>query len=361
MSKKFFIGLAAVGGGLWYYDQNVLPIFTRDSKGRPVGVRGKPNEDLRKEFSKLDDKGREFGSQLKKTVNELVGDIRQKTDETVSQIKDLELYNKWSQKLDDYLKDVRVATEDVDAKPLGHRWAAKYIDFVNGLGQTKDDKLRELASATSSRQQQIKKDLARSEQSWSSWWSGKKSEAEDTKNEFKSKAEREKQSWFSWGRAKKEEGKQELEDGKQRLEKEKNLWGSWANKKSDEAERSARDAKNDLKALKDSWTNWGSAKADEAERNARSARNDVRGNYEQLKAELGDNYEAGKQRALEEYYRAKKNVEDLTQLAKDKAGRLLNKEPTDDRHLRKAESDFLSAMTNLKKYGYDLVDSVKGN
>lgn len=363
MSKKLFIGLAAVGGGLYYYDQNVLPIFSKDAKGRPVGIKAKPSEDVRKEFSKLDDKALEFGLQLKKTYKESASEIRQKTNETVDSIKELDLYNKWSAKLDDYLKDVQRAAEEVDNKPLPNRLAAKYIDFVNDLGKTEDEKLRELQSATSSRQQEIKDDLARSKQLWSSWWSGKKDEAADKTDELANRAEREKDLWLGWGRAKKNEAELKVNEGKRELEKEKNSWSSWALKKGDETERAARDAKADAKAEKDKWVNWGSSKADEAERRAKGTQADLRSNIDQQKKEFNENYEIGKRRAVDEYNRAKKQLDDLTQQAKDKANRVLGKaqDPVTDDHLHKAKLDFQSALTNLRKYGSDLVDSAKGH
>ena len=83
MAKKVFFGLAAVGGGLYLYDQNVLPIFPRDNKGNAFGVsQAGPPKELKQDFRKLGDDTRDLGSQIKKTVNGSVhreghGDVQQ--------------------------------------------------------------------------------------------------------------------------------------------------------------------------------------------------------------------------------------------------------------------------------------------
>lgn len=142
MAKKLFLGLAVVGGGVYLYDQNVLPIFPRDNKGHPVGVpHVSPPKELKQDFEKLGDDTKELGKQIKKTVNGSVEDIRHKTDDAVSSIKDSEVYNKWSQKLDSYQKDVRTEAEIIDNKPLPNKLAAKYIGLVNSIGQTEDEKI----------------------------------------------------------------------------------------------------------------------------------------------------------------------------------------------------------------------------
>lgn len=373
MAKKLLLGLAVVGGGVYYYDRNVSPIFPRDSKGQPVAItNAKPSKEVRKEFSKLQEDSKDFGSQLKKTVNESVADVRQKTDSTVSSIKDSDMYNKWSKKLDSYLKDVQTAAEEIENKPLGNRLAAKYIRFVNSIGQTEDDKLKELASSTSSKQRELEKDLNKSKQSWSSWWSGKKSEAEDKKDELATEAKRKKNSWIYWGEQKKSEAEDKTDEltadakkkknswiswgelKKDEAKQEKDSWVSWGEKKSDEAKKAAKDAKTDAESEKNKWVSWGSSKADEAEKAAKDASSDWKSTLEDSKKLLSSNLEAGKQKAIEEYNYAKKNLEDLTKQAQDRANGLWGK--ADEDHLQNAKNDFQSAFTNLKRYGSELVD-----
>ncbi|OBA22286.1 hypothetical protein METBIDRAFT_39390 [Metschnikowia bicuspidata var. bicuspidata NRRL YB-4993] len=371
MARKFLLGAAAVGAGVYLYDQNVQPIFPRDNKGNAIGVsQAAPPKELKDDFHKLGEDTKDLGSQLKKTVNSSVSDVRHKTDDAVSSIKDSEMYNKWSQKLDNYQKDVQTEAEAINNKPLPNRLAAKYHNFVNSLGQTEDEKLKELASSTSARQQEIKKDLAREQQSWSSWWSGKKNDAENKKDELTSAAEKEKNSWFKWGQKeadnaeaklqkeksswvnwaddKSDEAKKTAEDAK----KEKNKWVSWGSTKADEAERAAKDAQNDLEAKKNGWVNWGSAKADEAQQRAREGHNDLRATLNDQSQHLSENYEQAKNKALEDYEAARKNLENWSQQAKEKANGVWSR--ADEEHLKRAGDDFQSAFGNLKRFGEEL-------
>lgn len=389
MSKKVFLGLAVVGGGLYYYDQNVSPLFTTDKKGAPIAVgNAKPSKEVRQEYNKLEDKAKDFGLQLKKTVDEGAHDLKNKTDLAVSSIKNSDSYEKWSQKLEDYKGDVKTATDSLEDKPLPNKLAAKYIDLVNKIGETDDERLKELQSATSARQQEIKKELAKSQGTWYSWLTGQKDdlkeEAKDKKDELAAKAEKEKKAWFNWGSDKVDDAKQAAHDVKKDAQSEKDKWVNWGSKKvddakqaasdaekdakaekdkwlswgsskADDAKQAAKDAEKDAKAEKDKWVNWGSAKADEAQKTAQDLHKDAKDALESLKNQVSESFEAGKQRALEEYYKAKKNVEDLTKQAQDKASQVKGR-VEEDEHLRKAKNDFQSAFTNLKRFGADLVD-----
>lgn len=384
MAKKIILGLAVVGGGLYYYDQNIGPIFPRAEtekiKQQAIkwGKVAEPAPEVKAEFRKLDTKAREFSTQLKNTVSELAEGlkkkaeaIRKQADSTVDSVKKSDDYKEWSQKLENYSDDVKRAAEAIEEKPLPNRLAAKYIEFVNSIGQTDDEKLRELQSAPSHRQQELRDELAASNKSWSSWWSGKKAEAHHTADKFAQNAANEKNSWLKWGNAKANEAQAKTESTKKDLEREKKSWFSWGSSKADEAERKAQaekekwlswgSSKADVaEKEKDKWINWGSAKADEATRNARSTKSELQANYEQQKKEISDNVEVGKQRATEEYYRARKTLEDLTNAASEKASNLLGKGKVEDEkadyHLQRAKEDFKSALANLRKYGGDLVD-----
>lgn len=377
MSKKVFLGLAVVGGGLYYYDQNIQPIFPREEAQRIANKTSKEALVVNKDLQKLDTKTREFGSQLKKTVSDLATEVKQKTDSALTSVKDSELYNKWSSKVEDYTKDVELAAEEVEQKPLFPRLAAKYVDFVNRIGQTDEEKLKELQSATSARQQEIKKELLDSRQSWSSWWSGKKSEVDSKASELENKAEKKKDSWVNWGSSKKDEAERELNKAKADAEKEKNLWVNWGSSKKEEAKDKLDQAKNDAEKEKNLWVNWGSSKKAEAEKELNKAKADAEKeknswtNWGSAKVDEADKqlqsaskdaqstYEASKKAAVDEYNHAKKTLDDLTKQAADKANSLFGEAKKDlDNHLEKAKNDFNSAFTNLKKYGNDLVDLV---
>lgn len=215
MSKKLVAGLVVVGGGLWYYDQNVHPIFSNEDKFKQKVSNAKhqaqPSDDTTKELRKLDSKARDFGSQLKSTANKSTEEIRHKTDNAIDSVKESDLYKKWLKKLDSYTDDVQRAAEEVENKPLGPRLAAKYIDFVNRLGQTEEEKLKELASSNPSRQREIRAELDRSKQTWGEWWSGKKNKLDDKAEQARRDAEQTKDSWLSWGQDKKDEAKKNLD------------------------------------------------------------------------------------------------------------------------------------------------------
>lgn len=331
MTKNLIIGAALVGAGAYYYDQQVQPIFPRNYKNQVVAPHASGQVELaaRDAEAKAKEFGtqvRDFGSQVKNSVGRQAETAEKKTNSVIDSIKDTETYNRWSEKLDSYTLDVKVAAEEVDNKPLGNWLAIKYIDFVNRLGQTREEKLNELASSTSSRQQEIKKDLGYNNTKWYSWWSGKKEDARAEADRLANKAEAEKNSWLSWG-----------------------------NKKADEAEKGARDTKKNVEDEKNKWLSWGSAKSDEVKQKSESAQSDVKATLEQQQKELSKSLEAGRERAIGEYYRAKKNLEDLTKQAGNKASEL-----TDDAHLTKAKKDVESALSNLRQYGANLVDQVAG-
>ena len=288
MSKKVFLGLAVVGGGLYYYDQNVEPIFFK----RAAVSLGKPLKKVRQPSSKLEDKAKDFGSLLKKTAEEGLSDLKNKTDSVVSSIENSQTYNNWSATLEDYKKDVKVAADNVGEKALRNRLAAKYIDAINRIGQTEDKRLKELVSATSARQQELKRELAQCESTWYPWLMGKQHGSKQVKNDLASKAEKEKKSWFNWG----------------------------------SAEKAAQDAHKDV--------------SDAA--------------YA-LKNQLSESFEAGKQKAITEYNRAKQNLDDLTNQVQAGTIQLKNR-VEDDGNLKRAKSEFQSALSNLKRFGSDLVD-----
>ena len=247
---------------------------------------------VRQPSSKLEDKAKDFGSLLKKTAEEGLSDLKNKTDSVVSSIENSQTYNNWSATLEDYKKDVKVAADNVGEKPLPNRLAAKYIDAINRIGQTEDKRLKELVSATSARQQELKRELAQCESTWYSWLMGKQDGSKQVKNDLASKAEKEKKSWFNWG----------------------------------SAEKAAQDAHKDV--------------SDAA--------------YA-LKNQLSESFEAGKQKAITEYNRAKQNLDDLTNQVQAGTIQLKNR-VEDDGNLKRAKSEFQSALSNLKRFGSDLVD-----
>lgn len=331
MAKKLLFGAALVGAGVYYYDQQVQPLFPRNEKTQvliaqpPVHVeQAARGADAR--AKQLGSQVRDLGSLVKKNVGVQAEAAEKKTNSVIASIKDSETYSRWSDKLDSYSQDVKVAAEEVDKKPWGNWLAVKYIDIVNRLGQTKEEKLNELASSTSARQQEIKKDLDYKETKWYSWWSGKKDDARAEADKLASTAEAEKKSWVRWG-----------------------------NKKADEVEKNAQDAKKTVEGERSKWLSWGRAKGDEAKQKTEQAQADLKLALAQQQKDLTQSLEAGRARAIEEYYKAKGNLEDLAKQTGDKASEL-----TDDARLQQARKDVESALANVKQYGANLVDQAAG-
>lgn len=315
MAKKLLFGAALLGAGVYYYDQQVQPILPRNASNQiSVAPPAEVKKAARETEAKTKEVGahvRDLGSLVKKTVGLQADAVEKKGNSVIESIKDTETYNRWSEKLDSYSQDVKTAAEEVDNKPLGNWIAVKYIDFVNRLGQTEDEKLKELASSTSARQQEIKKDLSK-ETRWFSWWSDKKEDARAKADDLAYRAEQEKKGWVNWGNDK--------------VETEKNKWYKWGNAKKEEAKAKGEEAQADLKA-----------------------------SLKHQQKELGQTFEEGKSRAVAEYNRARSNLEDLLKKTGDKASDL-----ADDSRLRKAKKDLESAGESLRLYGADLVDQAIG-
>lgn len=370
---KFLAVGAIAAGGLYYYDQNVQPIFTR-KKVEP------PHSTYTTAFSKQADPFEERKNELDLRVSNYKTAQQQKlsnkTEGAIDSIKNSALVSKLTSrseelenKLDDRNKNAFVRLGD------------KYIDMVNKVSGEADLTENELRQRASDLHARAEKEA----NSWFNWFGVKKDEAGNKLDNARQQAEKEKQSWFSWGNKKADEATDKLEAKKNDLSKEASSWSNWGAKKKDEAadklDKEASSWSNWGSKKKDeiadeadkqasSWSKWGSKKADEADKQLENAKKDWSSTVEDTKKAAEDQYNASKdalsstykqekQRAIDQYNRSKQTLDDLTTSFSDKASALFKTpEPEKEEKLRRARADLKSSLQNLKSYGGDVIDDV---
>ncbi|CAD1810665.1 unnamed protein product [Candida parapsilosis] len=255
---KYFLGAAAIVGGVYYYDQNVERILPR-----------KEHEQLAHQTAKADKKAYEWNNKLTQKIEDGKKEIEKKTNSVTSSVKESDTYQKLRENKEDYRKSVKDAATPEDEKSVFKRGMQKYIDFVNCLG-TNTVKTGETQISSAGALPEVK------EKPIFGNWFGKsdvdeaKDKAEHEKNKLKmsgvhgdlkktdqakADAEHEKNKLFNWGSDK-------ADDAKAEAERKKNEWSSWGSKKADEAEQK-----------KDEWVSWGSKKADQAKADAEHEKN----------------------------------------------------------------------------------------
>ena len=411
MSKgtQYLLALAATGGAVYWYDQNVLEILPRQQRipPQPASTGEKINRNINRQVDKLDNKKNEVVDKVSSFTNEQQREAQKASESTLDSIKNSRLVNNISGNATDSRRRIE-ANVDQDKNVL-YKLTDKYIDFVNDIGGSTTNQVDELKSTA-------KSDKRRAEDkanSWFNWFGDKKDEAannlDNNYDQAKRDAEKKKNEWFSWGSQKKDEAADRANEEAEKLKKEKNAWSAWGSKKTDEAADKAAAEKNAwsswgskkadeatdkanqeaerLRKEKDAWTLWSSKKADEAadkfneetERlkkeweNADKSGNSTAQQYtrgaknsERAFGDAGDplsaSYVQGKERAIGNYEAAKKNLEDLTNKANANVKSLFQKaEPSSDERLKQAQEDFNSAFHNLRSYGADVVEQIESN
>ncbi|KAI5968814.1 PRS, partial [Candida margitis] len=309
---KYFLGAAAIAGGVYYYDQNVERILPR-----------KEHQQLAQQTAKIDEKAHEWNNKLTQKIEDGKKELEKKTDSVTSSVKESDAYQTFRGNKEDYRKSVKDAATPEDEKSVFKRGMQKYIDFVNCLGtnsvktgetqvssvgplpevkekpifgnwfgksdvdEAKDkaeSEKNKLFNWGSDKADEAKADAERKKNEWSAWGSKKSEEAKSEAEHEKSKllnwgsdkakdAEQKKDEWVSWGSKKADQtkadaeheknklfnwGSDKVDDAKAEAEKKKNEWSSWGNKKADEVKVDAEKEKN-------SWFSWGNKKADEAQ------------------------------------------------------------------------------------------------
>ncbi|CAL1203496.1 unnamed protein product [Candida parapsilosis] len=370
---KYFLGAAAIVGGVYYYDQNVERILPR-----------KEHEQLAHQTAKADKKAYEWNNKLTQKIEDGKKEIEKKTNSVTSSVKESDTYQKLRENKEDYRKSVKDAATPEDEKSVFKRGMQKYIDFVNCLG-TNTVKTGETQISSAGALPEVKekpifgnwfgksdvdeaKDKAEHEKNkLFNWGSEKANEAEKRKmsgkaDEVKADAEKEKNSWFSWGNKKADEaqdkkdelvswGSSKADEAKAKAEKEKNSWLSWGNKKADEAQ----DKKDDLASL-------ANKKLDEATKEFNkqydASVNELNKQYDNLgkvfsstKDQANESFKVQREKAVQQYNEAYKKFQELSNdLAND---------PEKNKKLSKAAEDFNNSLEHLKSYGDDVYHDIK--
>lgn len=420
---KYFLGAAAIVGGVYYYDQNVERILPR-----------KEHEQLAHQTAKADKKAYEWNNKLTQKIEDGKKEIEKKTNSVTSSVKESDTYQKLRENKEDYRKSVKDAATPEDEKSVFKRGMQKYIDFVNCLG-TNTVKTGETQISSAGALPEVKekpifgnwfgksdvdeaKDKAEHEKNklfnwgsekaneaekkkdeWSAWGSKKtdqaKADAEHEKNKLfnwgsdkaddaKAEAERKKNEWSSWGSKKADEVKADAE-------KEKNSWFSWGNKKADEAQdkkdelvswgsSKADEAKAKAEKEKNSWLSWGNKKADEAQDKKDDLASLANKKLDEATKEFNKQYDASVNELNKQYDNlgkvfssTKDQANESFKVQREKAVQQYNEaykkfqelsndlanDPEKNKKLSKAAEDFNNSLEHLKSYGDDVYHDIK--
>lgn len=298
-TTNVLLSIAAIGGGAYWYDQNVQPLW---SQRQPIAVQ-QQQQPLATQVSK------ESQDLAKKLSNEKK-QVAAKTESTLDSIKNSNIVTTLTNSVGAQSPKTAEAVEQ--SKPLPTKLVHYYIDAINSFGESALAKI-------STSDDELRKQIEDDKKSWVSWLDLSKKKTEDEVNATKD-------SWFSWGETKKQEVQTEVS-------KAKDSWFSWG-----------EDKKSELEATKNDLKDWNSKKVDEANRK-----------LNQTSDKVSASLQAEKQHAIENYEAAKKNLDSLYQKINNK---LFKSEKEQQDHLKKATDDFNSSLTNLKKYGNDVVGQI---
>ncbi|KAL6454744.1 CSP37 37 kDa cell surface protein [Candida maltosa Xu316] len=300
---KYFLGAAALVGGVYYYDQKVQPILPR-----------KQHQELAQHAQSIDNKANELNNKLTQKIDDGKDFIIQKTDSAVQQVKDSSIYKNVKQNTQDYKKSVEEATEqDTNALVAGVR---KYIDFINKLGEGKIETGTTQYSTVSPNVEVKEKSI------FEGWFGSSdsdklKNKANQAANDVKEAKEKAEEGFFNWNSKKLDE-----------LDAKSNDALNWTNKQIDYA--SAEFNKYYAQAQKD-WTD---------------SIDNLSKQWEDSKKSLNGKFDAEKDKAIKTVRDAKTQFEKTRdEVAND---------PYKKEKLDKAKDHFQSAVHNLKLFGDDI-------
>ncbi|CCE79427.1 Piso0_001489 [Millerozyma farinosa CBS 7064] len=358
---KFFAGAAVAGGALWWYDQNVQPIFSKKEMPQATqDAADRVSDNVNSKLGKLESRSREASDNFSKYTSDK--ELKRTGESALDSLKSLKLSNLGTEKANDADRKIDEFTRD--GKSGLNKVGAKYVDLVNSLGETVTGSRASVNGAT----EKNKKELQQQTGSWCDWFGSKKKDADkEVQSQWsaaKKDAEATKDSWFSWGSQKKEEADKKLESSWDRFkglqpqeeERAKNarngLLSRWEEGKNEVADK--------VESGKESWFSKKDEVKDATQDKKDSVLDTTSQTVEDAKKSLTSSYNEGRERAIANYEDAKKRLDDLTARANSGVKSLFNKpeEPVTDDKLKEAQSDFNSAFKNLASYGNDVVDSV---
>ncbi|ABN68529.2 predicted protein [Scheffersomyces stipitis CBS 6054] len=212
-SSKYILAATAIAGGVYYYDQNVQPIFPR------------PNQ-IHQELERVEHKAAESASNLQQKLTSKIDkgktDLSKKTSELSDTLKDTKLYpapsatdtKEAASIVDDIKKTVSsggdvvadLAASVKEEKSRVTRTVHGYIDFINSLGKSEKSAVEKLATEAEA-----------TANSWFDWFGKREKDVENVLTSASKEAEKTTNEWFSWGSKKSDEISSTYEDSKSKL------------------------------------------------------------------------------------------------------------------------------------------------
>ncbi|CUM65561.1 uncharacterized protein PRCAT00003207001 [Priceomyces carsonii] len=309
-ATKYFLGTAAILGGVYFYDQNVQPIIPR-------------KQQVQHDLDKLNKKQTNLSNKFTLKIDETKQKV-QKQPPIKEQIKDTSVYQNLANNASDAKDKFNKNTTPDSEKNFLVRGVDKYIDTVNDIGGGKKH----------SNVQSLSNEAEAQKNSWFNWFQKEDDRFQKKLDNTKDDAANKKNEWFSWGSKKTDELKDKSNASADRAEEKKNEWFNWGSKKSDELQNRASDSYNSAK------------------NEAQKQRSNLESSLESTKNQFTSSYNEGKQKAIESYENAKSRLDELS------ANFSKSQEPDKQEKLNRAKGDFNSSLSNLKAYGDDVVDEI---
>lgn len=329
---KKVLPVAIVGAGLYYYDQNVDPIISRNfnksipnKAETPAAVKA----DYKRAKASVKENTDSFTSQVSKEVEQKYNQLESKTSELTSKLGD---------KLTDTKEQVQSSWNNLDLRPdtpfvkSGNPvrdGVATYIEKVNSYGNKLAGKTEEV------------KYEAKTQDYQNGWFNfGSSSNKKDLEKAYDvNKARALKQYEIAKNRL--DEYKERFKDMSTMSPEEKQFYHD-AQKDFDNSlykmksygEDVIEDLNKSMEEAKNSWFSWAGRKQDKLQRE-----------YDQQKAEANRQYEA-----------AKKHLDDLTtQIQKSNPFKTKSEQ---DQHLEAAKDNLNKSYQHLKQYGSGLIENL---
>ncbi|EGV61688.1 hypothetical protein PSN45_000372 [Yamadazyma tenuis] len=318
---KKAIPFIVAAGALYYYDQNVDPIISRNfHRSVPAKSASNPIEVFKKsEPEKATDSVKAATSQFSKDIESKYNQFESKTSELANR-----LSSTFVEKKDDVSRYVN--EPKFTERPAGffQSKVAAYLDAVNAAG----DKLSGKSKSVEAKAQQQKA-------SWFTFGSNQQEKLQQTYDVERARAAKQ----YELAKAKLDElknsfDKQKSPDVARQLEAAQKDFNSSLNNLKAYGRDFIDQTNKDLESAKNSWWKWGQSKSDQLQKE-----------YDSNKAAANSKYEA-----------AKKRLDDLTRQVQSSNPFKTKQEELD--HLQAAKDDLSSSYDNLKKFGSSLIDKV---
>lgn len=306
MSANKIIPVVIAGGALYYYDQNVNPIISRSFHQAPEKKTQATStvEQVKQETKQI---GKSFENQYNRLEN--------KTNELYQKIPSFNVNGTKEQAKKEF-DDKK--TELTNNDNIFKQGIASYFDWVNSIGGS----ARYEANLKSQKDTKAK--------TWFTWASKQADDSLETFDLDKAKTINEyKKTKLSLDELVKEyQNKHLTKEQQENLDKARKSFNQSLTHLQNYGSDLVDSINDSLNQTTNSWWKWGNKKGDE----------------------LSDNYDAQKQKAIKQYESSKKKFDELSLKIGNKS-----KAEKDD-YLKDAQKDLNKCLTNLQRFGNDVVD-----